>query len=164
MINLQSGQSGAFTSAHEAFWAASRRVNGDADGTRELIDVLLLHRSMDAGDIQAGITAALGVGAVSADVVAVAARRHATASTWCGPESARHPGALAEVNVQRVVSLTQRRLMDLAVGVDQPRTDLDVQTDPVVLPTPRMALRASTPLSAGMGSPVSTGGLQWAPV
>jgi transposase len=42
-------ESGAFTSAHEAFWAASRRVNGDADGTRELIDVLLLHRSMDAG-------------------------------------------------------------------------------------------------------------------
>lgn len=41
-------QSGTFTSAHEAFWAASRRVNGDAEGTRELIDVLLLHRSMDA--------------------------------------------------------------------------------------------------------------------
>ena len=71
-------ESGAFTAAHEAFWAASRRVNGDADGTRELIDVLLLHRSMDAGDVQAGITAALGVGAVSADVVAVEARRHAT--------------------------------------------------------------------------------------
>jgi SnoaL-like domain len=56
----------------------SRRVNGDADGTRELIDVLLLHRSLDAGDIEAGISAALGVGAVSADVVAVEARRHAT--------------------------------------------------------------------------------------
>lgn len=37
---------GTFTSAHDAFWAASRRVNGDADGTRELIDVLLLHRFM----------------------------------------------------------------------------------------------------------------------
>jgi hypothetical protein len=44
-------ESGAFTSAHEAFWAASRRVNGDADGTRELIDVLLLHRSIDALDV-----------------------------------------------------------------------------------------------------------------
>jgi hypothetical protein len=49
-------ESGAFTSAHEAFRAASRRVHGDADGTRELIDVLLLHRSMNAGDVQAGIT------------------------------------------------------------------------------------------------------------
>ena len=66
-------ESGEFTSAHEAFWAASRRVNGDAEGTRELIGVLLLHRSMDASDVIAGITAALGVGAVSADVVAVEA-------------------------------------------------------------------------------------------
>lgn len=32
-------ESGAFTSAHEAFWAASRRVNGDAEGTRELIRI-----------------------------------------------------------------------------------------------------------------------------
>lgn len=39
------GESGTFTSAHEPFWAASA-VNGDADGTRELIDVLLLRRSM----------------------------------------------------------------------------------------------------------------------
>jgi len=110
-------QAGTFTSAHEAFWAASRRVNGDADGTRELIDVLLLHRSMDAGDIQVGITAALRVGAVSADVVAVEARRHATASAWGGPGSDCHPGALAEVNVQRVVSLTQRRLTDPAAVI-----------------------------------------------
>lgn len=109
--------SGAFTSAHEAFWAASRRVNGDADGTRELIDVLLLHRFMDAGDVQAGITAALGVGAVSADVVAVEARRHATMSSGGGSGSDRHPGAHDEVNVQRVVSLTQRRLMDPAAVI-----------------------------------------------
>lgn len=109
--------SGAFTSAHEAFWAASRRVNGDADGTRELIDVLLLHRSMDAGDVRAGITAALGVGAVSADVVAVEARRHAAGIPVGGSGSDRHPGAHDEVNVQRVVSLTQRRLMDPAAVI-----------------------------------------------
>ena len=110
-------ESGTFTSAHEAFWAASRRVNGDADGTRELIDVLLLHRSMDAGDIQAGITAALGVGAVSADVVAVEARRHATASPGVGPVRTVIPVLMTEVNVQRVVSLTQRRLMDPAAVI-----------------------------------------------
>ncbi|MBB5748992.1 transposase [Micrococcus sp. TA1] len=112
--------SGAFTGAHEAFWAASRRVNGDADGTRELIDVLLLHRSMDAADIQAGITAALSVGAVSADVVAVEARRHATNTipgSGGGSGSDRHPGARDEVNVHRVVSLTQRRLMDPAAVI-----------------------------------------------
>jgi transposase len=110
-------ESGAFTSAHEAFWAAARRVNGDADGTRELIDVLLLHRSMDARDVQAGITAALGVGAVSADVVAVEARRHAGGMTAGGSGSARHPGAHDDVNVQRVVSLTQRKLMDPAAVI-----------------------------------------------
>ena len=110
-------ESGAFTSAHEAFWAASRRVNGDADGTRELIDVLLLHRSMDAGDVQAGITAALGVGAVSADVVAVEARRHISSIPGGGADPDRHPGARAEAKVQRVVSLTQRRLMDPAAVI-----------------------------------------------
>ncbi|MFB9821952.1 IS21 family transposase [Arthrobacter ramosus] len=110
-------ESGAFTSAHEAFWAASRRVNGDAEGTRELIDILLLHRSMDGADIEAGITAALGVGAVSADVVAVEARRHATNVSVGGAGSDRHHGAHDEVNVQRVVSLTQRRLMDPAAVI-----------------------------------------------
>lgn len=111
-------ESGAFTSAHEAFWAASRRVNGDADGTRELIDVLLLHRCMDAGDVEAGIVAALGVGAVSADVVAVEARRHAAAAASAGGATAdRHLGARAGGKVQRVVSLTQRRLMDPAAVI-----------------------------------------------
>lgn len=110
-------ESGAFTTAHEAFWAASRRVNGNADGTRELIDVLLLHRSMDAGDVQAGITAALGVGAVSADVVAVEARRHISSISGSGAGPDRHPGGQAEAKVQRVVSLTQRRLMDPAAVI-----------------------------------------------
>lgn len=73
----QARAAGVFTPAHEAFWAASRRVNGDADGTRELVDVLLLHRTMTPDQVTAGITAALTVGAVSADVVAVEARRAA---------------------------------------------------------------------------------------
>jgi transposase len=110
-------ESGAFTSAHEAFWSASRRVNGDAEGTRELIDVLLLHRSMEAEDIEAGITAALGVGAVIADVVAVEARRHASSIPAGGSRPDRHRGAHAEAKVQRVVSLTQRRLMDPAAVI-----------------------------------------------
>ena len=115
-------ETGAFTSAHEAFWAASRKVNGDADGTRELIDVLLLHRSMDTADVVAGIAAALQVGAVSADVVAVEARRHAAETSTTdglvgGAGSDRHSGAREEVKVHRVVSLTQRRLMDPAAVI-----------------------------------------------
>lgn len=109
-------EAGSFTTAHDAFWAASRRVNGDAAGTRELIDVLLLHRSMTTADVIAGITAALHVGAVSADVVAVEARRH-SAQQQGGPESDRHHGAHDELHGQRVVSLTQRRLTDPAAVI-----------------------------------------------
>jgi hypothetical protein len=82
---------------------------------------------MDAGDNQAGITAALEVGAVSADVVAVEARRQATISSRVGPSPDRRPGAQGELNVQRVVSLTQRRLMDPAAVI----AGLPVDTRPV---------------------------------
>lgn len=100
-------ESGAFTSAHDAFWAAARKTDGDTAGTRALIDVLLLHRTMRAGDVIAGIRAALLVGAVTADVVAVEARLHAGGSTFD-----RHLVEHAPLREQRVVSLTQRRLAD----------------------------------------------------
>jgi hypothetical protein len=105
---------GTFTPAHEAFWAAARRVNGDAAGTRKLIDVLLLHRSMTEADVMAGITAALRVGAVSADVVALEARRHAGPG---GANSDRHPSAHTVAPEHRVVSLTQRRLAEPAAVI-----------------------------------------------
>lgn len=89
---------------------------------------------MDPEEIQAGISAALGVGAVSADVVAVEARRHATENLTSnqdlaaedlasvdGSSSDRHSdahrGARDIEEVQRVVSLTQRRLMDPAAVI-----------------------------------------------
>jgi hypothetical protein len=111
----QARANGTFTAAHEAFWAAARRTDGDADGTRALIEVLLLHRSLPDADVVTGITAALQVGAVTADVVAVEARRHA-ANTG-GPESGRHRGAHHDPTAQRVVSLTQRRLADPAAVI-----------------------------------------------
>ncbi|MDQ2709106.1 MAG: IS21 family transposase [Actinomycetota bacterium] len=112
----QARAAGAFTSEHEAFWAASRKVNGDTDGTRELLDVLLLHRSLSADDVAAGISAALSVGAVTADVVAVEARRHATTTTEGegGATRGRHGVAHGGAREKRVVSLTQRRLTDPA--------------------------------------------------
>jgi hypothetical protein len=39
------------TSANEALCAEARETDGDTAGTRELIEVLLLHRSVDAGDV-----------------------------------------------------------------------------------------------------------------
>ncbi|MDT5105494.1 MAG: hypothetical protein QOI25_3007 [Mycobacterium sp.] len=56
----------------------ARTAHGDAAGTRELIDVLLLHRHMRHGEVVAGLAVAVSVGASSADVVAVEARRHAS--------------------------------------------------------------------------------------
>lgn len=103
---------GSFTSTHDAFWQESRKVNGDAAGTRELIDVLLLHRSMRAVDVIAGIRAALTVGAVTADVVAVEARLHASGRGLGGSGSSSHPAQHRDDAVDRVVSLTQRRLTD----------------------------------------------------
>ncbi len=103
---------GVFTAAHEAFWAESRKVNGDSAGTRELIGVLLLHRTMNTHAVAAGIRAALTVGAVTADVVAVEARLAAATAGPGGSESDRHPVANEVTAVRRVVSLTQRRLRD----------------------------------------------------
>lgn len=100
---------GVFTAEHEAFWQASRRVNGDAAGTRELIDVLLLHRIFPAEAVLAGIREALGVGSVLADVVTIQARRAATRLATTPPAA-----AAPKEKLPRVVSLTPRRLMDPA--------------------------------------------------
>ena len=41
--------SGAFTGDHQRFWDAARRRLGDGAGTRALVGVLLLHRTLPAG-------------------------------------------------------------------------------------------------------------------
>ena len=105
---VQARAVGTFTSAHEAFWAAARKAHGDADGTRELVEVLLLHRHMRSVDIVDGLAAALAVGAVRADVVAVEARRVAQAR----PAGTAHDVVAAPEPARRVVSLTERRLAE----------------------------------------------------
>jgi hypothetical protein len=64
---------------------------------------------MQDQDVIAGIEAALSVGAVSPDVVAVEARLHSG-----GPGSGRHHDDHDDRRGHRVVSLTQRRLADPA--------------------------------------------------
>lgn len=66
---------GAFGPAHERFWTEARRRVGDRDGTRALIEVLLLHRSIPADALVAGIERALAAGSVDPAVVAIEARR-----------------------------------------------------------------------------------------
>jgi transposase len=98
----QARTAGAFTSAHEAFWAAARARHGDAAGTRALIEVLLLHRRMPAAQVTAGITAALAAGSCSPDVVAVEARKHTAAAAEPPPAGPRRSRAA-------VITLPARR-------------------------------------------------------
>ncbi|HKY16268.1 MAG TPA: IS21 family transposase [Microthrixaceae bacterium] len=67
--------SGVFGPAHERFWTDARRRLGDRDGTRALIDVLLLHRTIDADALIAGLDRALGAGSIDPAVIAIEARR-----------------------------------------------------------------------------------------
>ncbi len=124
--------SGAFTSAHDAFWAAARKTDGDSTATRQLTGVLLLHRPMVASDVVAGLRSALLVGAVTADVVAVEARQHeanggATPDRHRvarGHDGDRHDGDRHDGDQHDgqfagppVVSLTRRRLADPAAVI-----------------------------------------------
>jgi hypothetical protein len=68
--------SGAFTAVHQRFWDAARRALGDGAGTRALVGVLLLHRTLPAAAVAAGMAAALAHGRLEPDLVAVEARRN----------------------------------------------------------------------------------------
>ena len=68
-------RSGAFSATHQRFWDLARRVHGDAAGTRALITVLLLHRTMAQEAVISGMEGALDVGSVDPEIVAVEARR-----------------------------------------------------------------------------------------
>jgi transposase len=104
----QARAAGAFTGAHEALWSAARRAVGEPTATRELIGVLLLHRHMDDADVIAGIGAALSVGAHTADVVAVEARK--VAETRGNGQPGPSPAAAAQEMPAQVTSLTLRRI------------------------------------------------------
>ena len=105
----QARRCGVFTAEHGAFWSTARTAHGDGAGTRELIDVLLLHRHIRHGDVVAGVAAAVSVGATRADVVAVEARRHASARNL---DTNDHAPQWQSTQSPRVVSLTERRLTD----------------------------------------------------
>ncbi len=73
----QARREGTFTPAHEALWSTAKHTLGESEGTKALVQVLLLHRHLQHRDVVAGIRAALAVGACTADVVAVEARKAA---------------------------------------------------------------------------------------
>jgi hypothetical protein len=72
----QTRASGRFTPVHDAWWAAACKARGDADGTRALIEVLKLHRHLPHDHVVAGLATALRAGALTADAVALEARKY----------------------------------------------------------------------------------------
>jgi len=103
----QARAGGRFTPVHDAWWAAVRKAHGDAAGTRTLIEVLLLHRAIAHEHVVAGIAAALAAGALTADAVAVEARKAAQSGSGGAARPDTPPAASA------VTSLTERRLAAL---------------------------------------------------
>ena len=103
----QARAAGKFTPVHDAWWAAARKAHGDAVGTRALVEVLLLHRHMDSEHVVGGLAAALRAGALTADAVALEARKTADETTG-------QPGQDADpATPPAVASLTARRLEKL---------------------------------------------------
>jgi len=118
----QARAAGTFTSAHDAFWALARKHAGDGGGTRLLVEALLLHRHLAHRDVVAGLTAAVSVGSASPDVVAVEARkaargRGASTTLPAAVTPADQQTAPAPTGRDRVVSLTERRLVDARDGM-----------------------------------------------
>lgn len=72
---VQARASGAFGETHERFWAEARRKLGDGAGTRALIGVLLLQRRTPAPVVIEAMDAALRIGSVDPEIVAIEARR-----------------------------------------------------------------------------------------
>jgi hypothetical protein len=108
----QARAAGTFTPAHDAWWAAVRAAHGDAQGTRMLVEVLLLHRSTAHEHVAAGLAAALAAGALTADAVAVEARKAAQAAPPA-PAAGGAPGDATPGDLPAVASLTRRRLAAL---------------------------------------------------
>jgi Mu transposase-like protein len=106
---VQARESGMFTAAHDAFWSAARKPHGDAAGTRALVEALLLHRHLPHADVVAGLRAAVSVGATTAEVVAIEARR---AHEKRNAEGTLAPVPQPPLRAERVVSLTERRLIN----------------------------------------------------
>ncbi|WP_392675250.1 hypothetical protein [Streptomyces sp. LN785] len=106
----QARSAGKFTPVHDAWWERAKKIHGERDGTRALIEVLLLGRHMPHEHVVAGLAAALRAGAMTADAVALEARKAAQAESEPGPEAGRLasgklPATVTSLNEWRLAHL-----------------------------------------------------------
>lgn len=102
----QARRAGRFTPIHDEWWAAACKTHGDAEGTRALIEVLLLHRHLAHEHVVAGLAAALRAGGHTADVVALEARKAEDSTRDDAPDPAASPRG----DTKGITSLTERRM------------------------------------------------------
>ncbi|WP_295700657.1 IS21 family transposase [Lapillicoccus sp.] len=80
---------GTFTTAHQRFWDGARKTLGDSAGTRALVGLLLLHRTLPAAALTEAMTSCTAAGQYDPDIVAVTARhtiaRAATSAPGLSP-------------------------------------------------------------------------------
>ncbi|WP_318205769.1 hypothetical protein [Streptomyces sp. SCL15-4] len=107
----------------EAFWAAARESRGRSEGTRALIEVLLLHRRLPDEAVVAGMKAVPEAGSVSPDLVANEARKAVAAAGGPPPVLIAPQAAVGTVTAEpdtavltepepesaQVITLPQRR-------------------------------------------------------
>ena len=72
---VQARKAGVLTGVHDLYWTAVKAKYGDKTGIQALVEVLLLHRSYPHHQVLAGLQAALTVGALAPEAVAVEVRR-----------------------------------------------------------------------------------------
>ncbi|MQA17187.1 MAG: IS21 family transposase [Pseudonocardiaceae bacterium] len=116
----QARTAGRFTPTHDAWWAAACKAHGDAEGTRALIEVLMLHRHLRHDQVVAGLAAALNAGALTADAVALEARKYEDATDRLVVEPSAAPSAPRAVR-----SLTERRLRAQLPADNRPLPTVD---------------------------------------
>nr|WP_260476507.1 hypothetical protein [Streptomyces sp. WAC 06783] len=109
----QARSAGKFTPVHDAWWQAAKAAHGERDGSRALIEVLLVGRHVPHEHLVPGLASALRAGALTADAVALEARKAAEADEVAAPAPARP-------DLTNVTSLTERRLAQLLPGTRPP--------------------------------------------
>jgi transposase len=107
----QARAAGRFTPVHDAWWAAACKAHGDSAGTKALIEVLMLHRHLDHEHLVAALASALRSGALTADAVALEARKLADNAEDEADAADVTPTAERKAEeLPRVRSVTERRL------------------------------------------------------
>lgn len=116
----QARLAGRFTPVRDNWWAAVRSAHGDAEGTRALIQVLLLllllGRHMRHAHVVAGLAAAFRAGALTADAVALEGRKAAEGDTPAPPAPTPEPPAPTVEEHTTVTLLADYRLTHLPPG------------------------------------------------